>query len=150
MATAPHKPLLDLTTVLDVHHMRIDGQTFFFRTTDRMSIGQLKTLEAAAPRLGELLKRAETLTADEDAEASHLLAATCAIALDAPSEVHARLTDVQRLSVMEAFTQLRSTPSHLAGARANGRNRTGVNTSRGSSASTAATRKPGSRGFHSR
>lgn len=142
MATAP---VLDLSTVADPRHVRIDGVLHTLRDPDALSLGQTTWMERNGPRLGELLQRADELTDEEDEEASTLLELAIRNVLDAPEEVKAKLTVVQRVHVLNAFTTLRSDKRRPAGASAPAaRRRIGASTSRGSNGSTAATSRGGS------
>lgn len=138
-------PLLDFSTLVDQAHVRIDGTLYPLRHRDALSLLQAKRLERQAPRVGALLQQ-DDLTEAEAAEASTLLAAICRAVLDAPEDVHQRLTDMTRLEVMHAFMQLRmTTRAQVGGAPAatSPTRSTGAKRSRASSGSTAAIRKAG-------
>src|SRR5262245_25419825 len=100
---------LSIRTIVEVFHVRIDDVPHRLSHPDRLSLAQTMRMEAVAPRLGELLQRVETVTLEEQLELSQLLDEQCRIVLDAPAAVHERLTDVDRLAVVQAFIQLRST-----------------------------------------
>ena len=134
---------LSFSTLHEGLPITIDGQPYQIRHPDSLTLGALKDLELLAPRLGVLLQR-PNLTPQEEKQLSTGLAKVCQLALDAPAEVQARLTDAQRLKVVEAFTQLRPATRPLTGATTAMRPAPGGRkSSRGSSASTGDRRPSG-------
>jgi hypothetical protein len=113
-ATAP-VPILDLTTNIVRPVVRIDGAAYELRVADDLSLLEYKILERLCPRAGDLLIQ-DTLTDAEGAELSRLLDEACRLALVAPDAVHAKLKDVARARVFDAFTELLQVPSLTAGA----------------------------------
>ena len=110
MATPPTTvptPTLVLSTLLRGAPITIDGERYQVRHPDALALMQLKRVEIAAPRLGHLLQT-PTLTDDEERELSALLVAVCQDVVDAPEAVTAKLTDPQRVAILQVFTQLRS------------------------------------------
>lgn len=135
-------PVLDLTT-LEPMHVRIDGESYAIKTPNALSIRDIKHIESEWPRMGALLEQ-DRFSDDEVTELSARLDSACRLILDAPVEVHGRLGDQQRMEIVTVFSRLRLTQMATnAGAKVV--RLTGVNTSRGSSASTVATRRAGTR-----
>lgn len=134
-------PLLDITTLAQAQHVRIDGRAYPLRHPEALSLIQAKRIERAGPRIGGLLQQPE-LTEEEQREVSHLLEASCRDVLDAPNEVHVLLSDMHRLAIIETFSRLRleTTPQPTGATR---RSRIGDKKSRAFSGSTAATQKAG-------
>jgi hypothetical protein len=139
-------PLLDLVTIAPQYTIIIDGVSYFIRHTDALTLRQSLIADRAIPRIAELLKT--DLTEEEDRELSGLLQQVCQVVLDAPLDVQARLTDVQKLQVFVAFTPLRSklTPSVIGANAATAASPDGSNGSRGSKRTTAARRRAGTTG----
>src|SRR5688500_16166781 len=109
--------VLDLSTLVDPTHAQIDGAFYVLRHPESLSLFQLKRVETYMPRIGALLQQDHN-TAEEEAEVARLLDVVCRDVLDAPPEVHARLSDVQRLAIVDAFTKLRvPTRAQASGAR---------------------------------
>lgn len=121
MATTPRigpEPVLTLSTIDTAGvPIQIDGRRYQTRHPDALSLRAIKQLERLAPRLGGLLQQ-DDLSEAEELELSTGLAEVCRLVLDAPDEVIARLTDQQRVRVMEAFMALRmpSSPPPAPGA----------------------------------
>lgn len=136
-------PVLDLSTLHEGAPIRIDGRLYHILSADALSLRALKQLETLAPRVGVLLQRADLVDADAE-ECSDGLARICTLILDAPPEVQARLSDQQRVRVMEAFTQLRSSRAATP-AGANTTASAGRKRSPGSRGSTAARPRTGTR-----
>lgn len=144
---ATNAPLLDLTTLVTASHVRIDGTLHPLRSTEAMSIVQVKRLDFEAQRIRDLLVLVQSgsISEDDGQELARLLASVCRIVLDAPDDIHARLNEQQRLKVFASFLQLRAgVTTGPTGAMATS-NLIGGNTSRASSGSTAAPRRGGSR-----
>lgn len=140
MATAP---ILDLETLVEPRHVRIDRQNYVLRGVDELPIAVIKRLQIDGPRLGTLME-ADQLADGEEAEMARLLGALVDVVLDAPAEVRARLSDVHRMQIAQAFTQLRSSQRLATGAAPEAKSQTGSRSPRGSSGSMAArTRRRG-------
>lgn len=142
MATAT--AALDFKTVNDTQFIRIDGRAYDIRHPDALSLAQYKRVEHDAPKLFALMDMKEPTPADE-AEMSRLLDRLVRVALDAPDEVQEKLRDAQRIAIVAVFTQLRSQtiPQTRGATRSQESPSAGRTSSRGSSGSTAATRKRG-------
>lgn len=138
---APLPPVLEFSTLEEGLPVRIDGQLYQIRSANALSLSALKRLERVAPRMATLLQR-DDLTDDEAQDVAAGLVQLCDLILDAPAEVRARLKDAQRVSILQAFTQLRS--PMVAGAIAGLAQATrsaGKTRSRGSRGATAAARR---------
>lgn len=137
------RPVLEFDTLNDGLPIRIDGQLYHLRSANALSLGALKRLERLAPRMGALLQQAD-LSEAEERDVSAGLVQLCDLVVDAPAEVRARLTDAQRVRILEAFTQLPS--PRVTGAipgRGAARGNGGKRPSRGSRGSTAGLRRSG-------
>jgi hypothetical protein len=133
--------LLNITTVTAPPAViAIDGARYPLLSAEALPLASIQRLQRDAPRLGHLLQIDEK-TPDEATETGQLLRAVCALVLDAPADVHARLTDVHRVAIVHSFTQLQST-SATAPMRTRARS-IGAKSSRGSNGSMAARRKRG-------
>lgn len=137
--------VLDFSTApTETAHVAIDGVLYPILHPDQLSIAQIKRMEREAPELGRLMQLDE-LTPEQEAEIDRLLQSACATVLEAPEDVRARLSDAQRIAVIEAFTQLRTAKPQATGAMRAASRSTGANTSPDSNGSTAATRRGGTR-----
>jgi hypothetical protein len=151
MSMANDAPLLDLATLVDPVHVRIDGALYELHRPDRLSIAQLAEVERLRPQIAQLEQfrggTVGTLSDEDLATAAVAIARVCEIVLAAPADVQARLSDVQRVAILQAFTELSSRPARrAAGATrrtAGARSTTGATSPRGSRASTAALRRTG-------
>lgn len=101
--------LLDLTTIVEKFHIRIDGAPHILAHPDALTLAQTMRMDAIRPRMIELLNsfRSGELTPDQEIELGQLLDRGCRVILDAPAVVHDRLVDTQRISILEAFITLR-------------------------------------------
>lgn len=141
MATAP---VLDLATLLDPIRVRIDGTLYALHRPDALSLSQVARVDALRPDFEALRSSSAsfTLTLDQLKTLESVLAEMCLVVLDAPADVQARLSDPQRIAIIQAFTQL-PPPRQTAGAVPLAPKSTGARSSRGSRASTAARRRTG-------
>ncbi|HMJ87978.1 MAG TPA: hypothetical protein VK504_32600 [Vicinamibacterales bacterium] len=114
---------LDLSTLVERHHVRIDGERYELRHPDEFSLIEQLRLFRQAKRVVELVTilTSDTATPSEAEEKEYetLLDLTCRAVLDAPDEVHARLREEHRSAISRAFTQLQS--------ETNSRKRAGAN-----------------------
>jgi hypothetical protein len=137
------QPVLTLDTVTQGMPIRIDDTLHELLHPEQLSLGAIQRIERMAPRVAALLQTPER-TEEQERDLSQALREVCATVLQAPADVHARLTDQQRVRIVEAFTQLRTTvPAVSAGANAATPNR-GRKRSPDSPASTAAPPPTGS------
>ena len=141
MATSP---VLDLTTDSQRPTVRIDQVAYELRTSNDLTLQSFKELERITPRVGALMLQ-EALSVDEGRELSQLLDTVCRMALVAPEAVQAGLGDVHRVLIFKVFSELLTPSLQRAGAELMRQPADGMRSSRGSSASTAAPRRAGSR-----
>lgn len=131
MAIAPQPAsTLNFRTIKGGSPITIDGRSHSIRHPEALPLADYKTLETTLPRLGHLMVKAKLATAAA-AEASLLLADVIDVILDAPEDVRAKLTDVQRVLILDVFMKLR--PSGTLAPRteaSKGRRRTGAKSSR--------------------
>jgi hypothetical protein len=142
MATAP---ILTLTSIVPEHTISFDGTSYFIRPDAALTLRASLITSRAYARVSALLQKGDELSEADDQELSLLLQQTCACVLEAPPEVLAKLTDVQRFQVFMAFTPLRSKLIAPANGAAAAPSLTGANGSPDSSGSTAARTGAGSR-----
>jgi hypothetical protein len=106
---AERAPLLSLDTLTERPSVVIDGTAYALSLPDTLSAVDYHRYSKLTPRFERLWGQDE-LSDEEAAELERILATICRIVLDAPAEVLERLTDLQRLSVCQAFIALPSTP----------------------------------------
>jgi hypothetical protein len=111
------RQVLDLTTDTDRPVVAIDGIAYPLRMARDLSLADFKNLERLSIRTADLMTRARSLTKDENRELALRLKEVAKIALDAPPNVLAKLSDVQRVSLFKVFTEL-LTPTLILAARA--------------------------------
>jgi hypothetical protein len=139
--------VLKLDALTPTDNVLINGVSYWLRKPDALTLREHKIVERSTPRLFELLAQ-DDLTEDEDVEATSLMQQLCEIVLEAPADVRAGLSDVQRLSVFVAFTPLRlklipPTTGAAATTPTAAVPSSGASGSRGSKRSTAARRRAG-------
>jgi hypothetical protein len=160
MDQASPAPLLDLDTLTTRNFIAIDGQRYFIRSPDELSVIDSHRFVRWVDRV-QALQKADP---GEDEEAQEERSAKLAelvdtivrnAVVDLPEEVFAKLSGAQRWSVVDVFTALlmrRAVAVSGAMHRAAGTMTpemesvlasTGASSSPGSSGSTAGTRKPG-------
>lgn len=102
------EPLLDLSTVLEPVHVRIDGVPHRLWHRDNLTLAQTVRLEDLGPRVQQLFAalRDDTLDAAGEAELDQKLTAATRVVLDAPEAVHERLSQQQRFQILRTFMQL--------------------------------------------
>lgn len=104
------QPVLSLTSVTDGPFIVFDKRRYDLRDPNALPLGVLKKFQRIAPRISDLAEL-EDPTDEEAQELSDLLAYFTSKAVDAPPDIQKKFTDVQRLMVMQVFTQLRPTPT---------------------------------------
>jgi hypothetical protein len=139
MATTP---LLDLKTQAETAVIEIDGSQYPLLSAMQLPLAPYMRTESRSAQLYALIEKTDR-TADDDATMSRLMDQCCRDVLGAPDEVHAKLTDVQRLAVLNVFGQLRSHGTTTGATRPTTSRQIGANGSRGSGGSTAAARRNG-------
>lgn len=124
------EPVLSLDTFVDRRFITIDGERYELRNPGEFSILDYHRMGVRAGRVDALMAEGE-LAEEQVQELESLLNDGCRSVLIAPDEIHRKLTDVQRLKVIEAFTHLqRETAAPPAEAEAEAP--TGESTSQGS------------------
>lgn len=141
------EPILELTTLVRRPKIAIDGERYEIRSPDELSVLDHQRLASLGTRLQKLMDKAE-LTTPEEKELGELIPTISAkIMVGVPIAIAARLSDEQRLKVIEVFTSL--LPEQLAGLveaiNRQAQRRTGESSAHGSSVSTAARRERGSK-----
>lgn len=84
--------------------VQVFGKTYRLRERNELSLAQDARLRRTARELGTLLDAAETrdLSSEEEQQLERVSREACALALDAPADVVARLTDYQRYQIADA------------------------------------------------
>lgn len=110
----PLVPVLEIDTLLPIAKVAIDGGLYELRSPDMLPLFDYKRLERCRDRIGQLMSQAD-ITEPEAKELDTLLDRQCRLILDAPNDVHARLSDGIRMQVYLAFLELptscRETPA---------------------------------------
>ena len=101
--TSPTPVLLDLDALTDEATVRIDGQPYRLLTMPQVPPLDLHRLGRLGTRMEVLGQQAE-LSAEEEQEAEALPAQMVALILDAPAVVLKKLTNRQRMRIVETFT----------------------------------------------
>lgn len=157
-ATKTSTPVLDLQTLIERPRIAIDGAPYEILSPDEVSVLDHQRLAAWGRRYDALMAQASLSDAERDELARLVRDISDTIMVGVPEAVRARLSDAQRLQVVEVFTALplqrrlaalaagahRQAQDRTASPRATTRVSTGAKPSRGSSASTAATPAGGS------
>lgn len=99
---------LNFSTIAGGMPITIDGKPYTIRHPESLPLASYKQLETKLPRLGHLMVKAG-LTAPQANELATLLADVTNEVLDAPDDVRSKLTDVQRVLIMDVFMKLRPT-----------------------------------------
>jgi hypothetical protein len=145
MATDTDKSVLDIDTVVERLHVRIDGVPHQLSHPNALSLRNHIRMEKIGPRMSALLMASSenALTDDAEAELQGLLDEGCRLVLEAPPVVHAKLRDKHRVAILQVFMQLQSHAVMTGALRVmKARKRTGGRSSRASSASTRAALQP--------
>jgi hypothetical protein len=84
--------------------VRIDGTEYELYSPDRLTLVQLAELERLRPWIAKLqVLDAAALSEGGLATASQAVARLCQIVLAAPADVQARLSDAQRVMILNTF-----------------------------------------------
>jgi hypothetical protein len=138
-------PLLTLDTLTEYPTIVIDGTAYALLPPDALPITTYQTFSELAGRFDALWKQ-KTRAADEEQQLADVLDQICRLTLQAPPDVHGRLTDLQRLQITQAFLELPRQGLQGVTQQLPVRPKTGASTPRGFNGSTAARiPKPGSR-----
>lgn len=144
---ASDKPLLELSTLdpVDRPYVAIDGARYDLMAPSDFGLIGLNRLDRMVDRINAMQgrqKSSDPLTDEEAAELTGILATTVGEVLRAPAEVRERLTDIQRLAILQAFTP--ASPMAVRTKRTKRpTRRTGASSSRASRAATASPRATG-------
>jgi hypothetical protein len=104
---ADQTPLLDLGTLAEHSTVVIDAGRYALLAPEALPLLDYKRVMDLGPKLTTLLaKPADELTNEDTVECDRLLEQLCRIVLQAPLEVHDRLTPVQRWMVYKVFHEL--------------------------------------------
>ena len=147
---ADRSPLLTLDSLTEYPTVVIDDVQYALTPPDCLPILGYHRIHRLGPRLFELFGKIDVdLTEAEGQELEQILDQLCRVVLQAPADIHARLTDVHRMAIYEAFLGLPLTGLQMAGratteATTETKKRTGARSSRASRASTEATQSAGS------
>jgi hypothetical protein len=133
-------PVLDLTSTTVRPTVRIDKVDYELRTADDLSVLGYRRLMRDAPQVAAMLQNLDP-TEDEERTLSTALDSLCRRALDAPSDVHDKLNETQRLRIFSVFTHLLlPTPPAARAGQAAAKPAGGTTSSRVSRGSTRARR----------
>lgn len=142
-----NQPLLELRTLIDRPKIVIDARPHELLSPEELPVLTSQRLAAQGRQMQALMDQPSLSTAEGD-ELKRLVAAISDTIMEpVPGEVRAKLSDAQRLSVVEAFTMLLlSKKTGTAAALIKGLvpSSTGASSSPGFSASTAGTPATGS------
>lgn len=102
----PQDPILKLDTLVERRTVMIDGASYGLVNSGELSILDFHRIGYQGRNVENLMAQQEDLN-DEQVEAvRRLLDSMCKVLLLAPVEIHARLSDNQRLQIVQAFTGL--------------------------------------------
>lgn len=119
-------PVLSLDTLVEHYQVRIrtradepnGGTLYDLANPGELGILDYHRIASKGARVQEMMKQQEDLSEAQAEELSLLLDTMCRVILRAPAEVHARLSDPQRMEVLNVFTALqRGTKLEPAGAK---------------------------------
>lgn len=130
MAEQQKVQLLDLDPLVERPFIRFGGAEYDVRTPEEFGLLDYQRLKRNGQRLIDLFHR-EQLTPDEEKELAGMLDRICRDVLIADDDVHARLSDGQRIKIISAFMGLRPAPPQAAGAETNPTTSTGASSSPG-------------------
>jgi hypothetical protein len=151
-ATTTAKPVLDLGSLEPVRSfIRVDGVEYRYRADMDLNLVDLARIERARDEIAGIRSEADGKATPEQAERlGELISEGVGLIMfdPIPPEVMAKLNDIQRLGILDAFTRatLRAALQKSSKARAAARTRAGRSTSPTSShGSSASTRRRGRR-----
>lgn len=96
-------PILDLDTFADRPTVLIDGTEYELLTHSLLSPLDGHRMSTAYARISELMEKA-ALTPEEEHELEALPDRMCRMVLEAPEEVHVKLTKKQRMAILSTFS----------------------------------------------
>ncbi len=107
--------LLDLSTLTEHDTVAINGTEYELVRGEELSILDYHRVAKWGAVVGEMQGRIEDLSEEQLVELSKRLDALCRLTLRAPDDVHARLTETQRLEIISCFTSLQRKTAPAAG-----------------------------------
>lgn len=116
------QPLLNLDTLVEHRTVRIryvgaDGQPtegeYDLLNTEEVSILDYHRIAKQTERVHAMMG-SKDMTDEQAVDLSSLLDELCKFVLKAPAEVHAKIVDLNKLRVLEAFTNLHREPTAVA------------------------------------
>lgn len=121
--TTTKPTVVTLDSLVDGTHVLIDGNPHELLTPKRIPWGDSKRFDRYWRRILDLMQKEDNVTDAELDELDTLPDLMCRLVLLAPNEVHASLTNPQRMDILNAFmaTPLRTRsegeamPEHLPG-----------------------------------
>lgn len=138
------EPVIRLTTIANTVPIEIDKRIYAMRHPFSLPLARYEVIRQLGVDIDAFEKKAR-LTDTEEARLSELYAELVSIILIAPDEVKAKLNDLQRAMVFQAFIELRlQMRGNATEAKPKTSPSTGANSSRNSRASTAGRRRTGS------
>lgn len=99
-------PVLDLQTLIERPHVRIDGILYEIRSPEEISLLDAARIAALGNRLSELFSIAELSTAEEREIGEVVDQLYSKVNASIPDEVTERLPDDFKISIIEVFTTL--------------------------------------------
>lgn len=130
-------PILTLDTLTEYPTVQIDGHAYALLPADALPVDAYQQFERVSTRFTALWKKPDR-TPEERTELAQLLDTLCRAVLQAPPDVHERLSDIQRLQIAQAFLELPHVGLQGLGQRTTLKPSTGASSPRGSNGSTAA------------
>jgi len=102
-------PLLNLDTLVEHRTVLIDGTEYDLLNVEEVSILEYHRISKQSERVAAMMAD-QAMTDKQAEELASLLDELCKFVLKAPAEVHAKITDLNKLRVLEAFTNLQRAP----------------------------------------
>jgi len=100
------KPLLDITTLIEREFILIDGTQYSLKTAAEIALADYYRISSRAEQVREYTARAASLTAEEAQTLADALDLLLGMILIAPAEIRSRMHEMQKLSIVQAFTAL--------------------------------------------
>lgn len=101
---AEKKPMFDLNTLIERPVVNIDGQPYELVHPDEMTVLDRQRQAVRGRRIAALMALDRDLTEAEQNDLPRMLDEACrAILVGAPPEIHAKLQDGHRFSIIDSF-----------------------------------------------
>jgi hypothetical protein len=97
--------ILDLSTLVERPTVRIDGVEYTMSVPEDLGLRDLTTVERLRNRVNKVMAKEDVTDADVETVARALETMVRIILPELPGEVLARLSDVKRLAIVNAFRQ---------------------------------------------